>query len=128
MLSAKRDSVSRLGIGSISDPSPAAREFVNPQGGHYQRQQVPVSLANEITIQFPRPAVGDILFFEMFGTHCGMNVMPYLMEKDMPEGDLSNDVDPRTSGGFEAQQNPVYAKFNIGQRIVPPRMIAAKNS
>ena len=100
MLSAKRDSVSRLGIGSISDPSPAACEFVNPQGGQ----------------------------FEMFGTHCGMNVMPYLMEKDMPEGDLSNDVDPRTSGGFEAQHNPVYAKFNIGQRIVPRRMIAAKNS
>jgi hypothetical protein len=49
----------------------------------------------------------------MFRMHGGVNVMSYFMEEDVRDPDLPEGLNFRESGGLQAQNNSVYAKFNI---------------
>ena len=57
-----------------------------------------------------------------------MNVVSGFMEQDVADCDLAKQLDPVTSGSLQTQKNLVHTKFDIGQGIVPTRMIATKNS
>jgi hypothetical protein len=90
----------------------APHKLVDLEGGNKNRESVPVFLADEINVKFPRPLICYILLLGMLRSDRAMNMVPEFVKENMTEDDLPQ---KRNMKGrpFEASGNLIYPKLDV---------------